>query len=398
MASRRQRTAAVTQYRRMRKSLVITVSSLHTLGECPAQWHFGHREAEVKGRTDYPRLAGIHIHRHLQQEERPTAKPRRFYYQTLAGSLNAWKRRWREAALAATATLLDVSVAEQERYLEVGQRCITLYRKEYEGTRPLAVEDPYRVEIYPHVMLWGRVDQIRPVSMEWIARWRPDLIRDGALDPGYEPVVIWDAKTGFTSPDARVRWPNGPTPEDWAYHQFPLHHDIQFTLYTFLFKMRHGKLPVGCIQYHAQTGTEFPTFRDERDFGDLFVTLRDFLRRLEAGIFPKRYGEHCSRCDYMRACQGERPFLVVRPGHAGEEQGHTEFVPNLVKREPDPQRSFRFPVRSLGRMPPPAEPITPFPPEEPVPVLRFPIDWDEGEKFSPHVVRRRNRNAEPLLV
>lgn len=375
--------------------MVVTISAIRRYQECPASWYYNYREPEVKDRTDYPRLAGVHIHRHLAQEEKPTSRPRRFYYQTTKASQGVWRNRWNRVTREAFVgqQLLDVDPEAERRYLKIGEQCAALYRKRYERERPIAAEARYSVIVpeLPFVTLAGIVDQIRPVTMDWIEEWRPDLVRNGELDPDYLPEVIWDAKTGDMSFDPRQRW-REPTPLDAAWHQFPLHNDMQFTFYTLLYQRVKGKLPVACVWYHARSGTEFPTFRGESDYPKLFATIRSYLRGIDARQFEPHPGERCWRCGYVFACQGDKPFLVVRPGSAGEEDGPVELVPNIIKHGPK-QFGLKFPSQPRPAAAPPKGPPVAAPSGDNTPIIWAPLEFEgDNPDYTPR------KGGRPRLV
>ncbi len=342
--------------------IVAKIFLSHTaLGEyarCPARVGFAlelrRNRQKIRKFKDFPRLLGIRVDRLFRLMEKPTAKPRRFYYGSVESAQGTFRGLWKRDVQQAlrTRTLLEEWTKEKDdQYLQAGKHCIAVYwNKYFDKPRPLTTPGEYRVRIGPDIWLEGSFDQCRPVSPEWIREWRPELLKsDGTLDDRYDPVVIWDCKTALRSYDAR-QWMREPTSEDEARVQFRLHHDPQATLFCYLYRRVNGKLPLAFVWYHARTGREFPTFRDG-DWSELEEIIQHYLDNLNAESFPRLgvYTDACTSCDYQRVCQGERPYLVVRPELLGEELGRIEQVPHLLI-QPDPQLRLKLsPMRRKKR-------------------------------------------------
>ncbi len=151
---------------------------------------------------------------------------------------------------------------------------------------PQAVEKRFRVPAphRPDVELVGFIDQIRKIKTKY---WLIDL------------------KTG---------WRNAE--EKDARTQYSIHHDYQFTIYSWAFRQLYGKKEAGIIVYplderkDPETGGRIEqeaiiTTRGESDYSDLAELIDFFISCLEKETFPKNYGQSCRYCDYLEVCASE---------------------------------------------------------------------------------------------
>ena len=331
----------------------LSVSDLMNYMFCPAYLYF-EDSPDVPKTVDYPLLCGTEVHHAIQElETRETAEPRRFYYTTRKAAIGGWHNRWSRALEREGTHLVQPDKEQEDQYRKVGIWCIGNYWDANEKKpRPDAVERPYQWPVGRGWTLRGRIDQVRTASLAWIAGFRPDLVVDGELKPGYTPVVLIDHKTSLKDYDA-WRLKENPTAVDWVRHQFPLHIGLQATAYTWLYEKNTGLRPVGFIWYHLRSGKVFPTFREERDYWRLFRVVKHVIENLEAESFPPNDGEHCRKCRHYEPCWEDRYFLIGEPGELPESPLDVQMVPNTVKKSPETQLLLNVKkLRLKGEKPP----------------------------------------------
>ena len=79
----------------------LSKSLLALYQDCPRKCYYEHHP-DVPKRTDYARLCGVHVHRHIAQLYDPTAEPRPFFFKTRKSALGAWHNRWEREVTKAT--------------------------------------------------------------------------------------------------------------------------------------------------------------------------------------------------------------------------------------------------------------------------------------------------------
>jgi hypothetical protein len=189
---------------------------------------------------------------------------------------------------------------EKEKFRALGASMIGKYWEDNkDAPPPIAIEarfggipapDP-KGKPRTDVFLVGAMDQIREIPYQ-----------GGKGESWY----ILDLKTSwydFGEKDARV--------------QFPVHQNLQFTLYSWAFRQKYGRKEAGIIRYplgyrgtNPITGEKVDkrallTPREKKHFIRLGIFIVYFLIQQEKGDFPKKIGAHCKRCDYLEICQPE---------------------------------------------------------------------------------------------
>lgn len=353
----------------------VSFSGIQLYQDCARKWFYD-RHPGVPKRTDYPRLGGIAVHRHIRKFYDQPAEPRPFFYRDLRSAVGAWSNRWQRAVAEAKARdmLLFVNEAKEEEYLKTGIICVTQYWKRHvDKPRPLEIERRHEVYLGQGVRLVGIFDQLRAVSLDWVSRHRPELIQNGQLADGYDPVVIFDLKTDYLDFDA-TKLSENPTLAEQVREQYMLHEYLQPTLYTYLYERRTGKKPVGFIWYHLRSGKGFPTYREDHDYLSLFASVNHYLENIAAESFPKRVERRCKTCDHLLPCREDRHFLVVKPEEVGEESELPLVVPSPVEKES--WRQLRLgPYRIRRRVPLPVVPSVPVSPR----LVISGLPWDEED-------------------
>lgn len=355
--------------------IIISNTGLEHYSNCPRSWFYEHCP-EIPKRTDYPRLFGTEVHRHIAQFYRPTQEPRPFFYKDKKSAIYAWFNRW-QRALEEAAREEKLILPDEERAKEYGQLgvyCIANYwEANFNLPRPLQVEQYYRVNLGNGIVFVGIFDQVREVSLDWILGHRPEIVENGKLASGYDNKVIIDLKTDYLNYDLRQIKEN-PSIEEEIRWQYELHEYLQATSFAFLYEKRTGKKPVGFFWYHLRSGKFFFTFREDRDYQTLDGVIDHFLDNLAAQSFPKHIDKHCRFCDYLEPCREDRYFLVSQPEELGGIVSVPKMVPNLVIKAPYRQLRLKLKVPREKR----AEPQVLTPPKEPI---RLPtIPGGEGEE------------------
>lgn len=192
---------------------------------------------------------------------------------------------------------------EKEKFRVLGASMIGKYWEDNkDAPPPIAVETRFDGIPAPDPEGKPRADVILVGAM--------DQIREIPYQAGKGEWYIIDLKTGwydFGEKDARV--------------QFPVHHDLQFTLYSWAFRQKYEKKEAGIIRYplgyrgtNTITGEKIDkraliTPREEKHFIELGKFIAYFLSQLRKENFPRNIGQHCERCDYLEVCA--HPELVL---------------------------------------------------------------------------------------
>ena len=275
---------------------------------CPMEWFFYSRTSYSK-KTDYPRLCGVEVHGHIAGLYRKTKKPRTFYYQTAISAIFAWFHRWKRACEKEKNRIIMADEETAKKYGKIGAVCVAQYfRDNIKLPRPMEIESHYRTK-YNGVEVVGVMDQIRPVSMDFVRNKRPELIEKGKLASGYDSVVIVDLKTEYAgkgfSPDSSI--------DQKIRSQFKLHEGLEPSIYSYLYEAKHGRKPLGMLWYNLRIGKTFFTYRDDDNHESLFNDLDVFLKNINAENFPKNIGKHCAYCDYIEYCQDKGRLVYSEP-------------------------------------------------------------------------------------
>ncbi len=311
---------------------------------CPKSDWFAHIK-KVPPKTDYPRLTGVMVHRFVAGMYRGKTYPLR--YENLGKATNAWFRTWK-TALERNRHLIRFPNPEQEKnYGITGCVCTVNYWKQnLKKPRPLEIEKRYEIPLSSGFRFVGVFDQVRKAEIEVIQKIRPELVVDGKLREGYDPVFIVDHKTGYGTWDL-TRYEPGASLLEKAVFQFELHSDIQVTAYWWLYQQTHGAMPAGFYWYNLREGEYTFTYRTEEDYKTLFEILDFVMSGLMAEQFPERSGPHCKRCDFLEVCNATkkgRPMLYSKPSKSIGEKDNSETIePNVVVKK-DKQLSFNLKI------------------------------------------------------
>lgn len=330
--------------------LNLSYTKLSIFFTCPRQYFFRFHTS-IPRMVTLPQLFGQEIHRHIAQMERFPKDPRRFYYQTKKSAINAWFHRWRRALEREEDRLILAEEEQTKEYGSLGAVCIANYWSGVvDRPRPIQVEETYSHLWKPGVMLVGTIDQLRELPLESITNLRPNLVQNGKLVQGYNPIAIVDFKTDRLSYDPQV-FKEDPDLKEWVRLQYDLHEYNQPTLYTWLYFKATGKMPVGFFWFHLRSGKLFFTWRDEHDFKTFTEQVEYFLENSEAQSFPKNVGRHCRYCSYISPCR-PRPFLVSYPGHPPRSEGEMEVLESRVKERKAKQLRLKVKIpRKKGEKP-----------------------------------------------
>ena len=152
---------------------------------------------------------------------------------------------------------------------------------------------------------------------------RSDVVLTGFLDQIREIPYV-DGRTGNQYIlDLKRSWQDYGVMD--ARIQFPVHNDYQFTLYAWAFRIKYQKEEAGIIRYPLGYKGKCPISGDKIDkkalvtprtnehFLELARLINYFITCLEEELFPKFYGDQCSRfCDYTEVC-GAPELMATEP-------------------------------------------------------------------------------------
>lgn len=327
----------------------LSPTALETYLDCPRRFYYSREPLLLPRQTDYPRLLGSEVHKHIAQLHSSTKDGRPLYYKSREAMVNAWINRWHrnvQSVIDEKRLMLPEKEATR-RYLAVGIECIGKYWDANVGkSPPMEVESRYSVRLPTGKKFSGVFDQVREVSLDYIAKHRPELIENRKLKEGYDPVVIVDLKTNYLSYDVRAFREN-PSLEEQVREQYKLHEGLQATSYVLLYGLAKGRAPVGFVWYHLRSGKGFFTFREEQDYLNLFDMISHVSGNIEAQSFPKHLGGRCDTCEFLVPCREDRCFIVSAPEELlGTPQQLNLIDSNLTR---DPVRQLRLKIK-VARM------------------------------------------------
>ncbi|MCD5396149.1 MAG: PD-(D/E)XK nuclease family protein [Candidatus Pacebacteria bacterium] len=228
---------------------------------------------------------------------------------------------------------------EKEKFRALGASMIGKYWKDNkDAPPPIAVEAPFSKIPAPDVeekqrydvVLVGTMDQIREIPYQ------------GGQGKNW---YILDLKTSwydFGEEDPRV--------------QFPVHRDLQFTIYSWAFRVKYGRKEGGIIRYplgyrgkNPITGEKIDkraliTPREDIHFLELGQLIDFFLSCQKREDFSRIIGKHCERCDYLEICA--HPELIIAKPIPVSEFDWGEVDSEIIKKrleEAAPLRKFSQP-------------------------------------------------------
>ena len=327
-----------------RKRLIsVSLSKLQDYNYCPREYYLS-RHPGLKKRTSYPKLFGIAMHSFVRRLHNPTKTPRPFYFQNLNSAIRAWCNYWERTLKEKNEQLVDIDEDKAKSYKETGIFCLIKYWQDNEGLpHPLETESFYEAILEGCIHLTGKLDQVRSVSLEWVANHRPQIIKNGKLAKEYDSVIIVDLKTDRLDFDPN-RFEKFPSLEKILADQYELHEGLQPTAYTFLYEWKTGKKPIGFLWYHLRSGKFFFTYREKKDYQTLNYNIHYFLDNLNAQLFPKNISKRCKFCDYVRPCREDRYLFISYPEKIEDTSSDLDFVPNVIKKDPNRQLSLNLKI------------------------------------------------------
>src|SRR3990172_10849388 len=176
----------------MGKSLKLSKSLLQLYLFCPRKWYYNYRSGLPK-KLDYPRLAGIQVHNFVGHWlHKKTKENRPFFYKDKKSAIKGWFFVWKRALndKSIQKRLISRDPDKEKRFGEIGAICIANYwNANYKLPRPLEIEKRYKHKTPGGIPFIGIYDQLRLCSVGWIKIHRPELIKDGELIAGYDPVI-----------------------------------------------------------------------------------------------------------------------------------------------------------------------------------------------------------------
>jgi len=311
-------------------ALEVSVSKLRLFQSCPWQYYLTYG-TDIKVPQWVLKVFGQAVHRAIQLFYSPNEKVRKariefeqhertqLFPVSEEGARGIWCLVWREALKEEGAdpkifrnpcrirfdgeTKKEIK-KEKNKLWNVGASMAKKYwRDNHKAPFPQTpipgekgVEMRFRVPA-PHrddVNLVGVIDQIRKINGKY---W------------------IVDLKTGW--------WDFG---EENARIQYPVHHDYQFTVYSYAFRRFYpGIKEAGIIRYPMGYKKTDPitkekidkkaifTARTEKDYEDLAKLIDFYIACLETGHFPKFYGYACRSCDYLEICSPRSEHRTTEP-------------------------------------------------------------------------------------
>lgn len=284
--------------------LVLSKTRMGGYLKCPQFYWFNYESGLPKG-TDYARLLGVCVHSFIASlYDVRKGSDKRFKYKDIKSARGAWFYRWNVVCDQEKRKLRFTDEKKQKEYGLTGWICIMNYwNQNYSKPDPVYIEERVQFPLDGSISLLGIFDQIRSVDLDFVKRFRPDLIVEGGLKNGHDLAVIVDLKTNKES----FAYLFGSNELDWAAQQFELHEDIQVNMYHWLYWKWKGKMPIGFFWYHLRSKKWVFSYRTIDDFETLYNQVRHIADNLNAESFPKSPGKHCRWCDYFDACGATRP-------------------------------------------------------------------------------------------
>jgi len=121
--------------------------------------------------------------------------------------------------------------------------------------------------------------------------------RDGILLGKYPVVAVFDQ---ISADDAIIDYKTGVKPS-----KMELDLDLQFTLYSYVYRQIYGKPESGLILRHLGTMKDLPTTREEKDFEILLGEVGKVDSEISSGVFTRNLGRDCANCYFLEHCLGK---------------------------------------------------------------------------------------------
>lgn len=300
-------------------ALDLSASKLRAFQECPYRYFLIY-EAKIEMPVSVHLVFGSAIHEVIRKLYRLNEKQRKqrgenrthLFFESPKALVSFWFRYWKEVlkekeadpklvahpqAIRFDSQTKEGIEEEKEKFFQLGAAMLSKYHRDNAfAPWPVAVEQFFRVPApgREDIHLQGRFDQIREI--------------EGKL-------YIVDLKTSwrdFGQADPRI--------------QFPVHHDYQFTIYSWAFEMLYGRKPEGIIRYPLGWKGKDP-LTDKRidkkilespprtlnDYSHLSQLIDFLLLAAEFNQWPRYYSSHCRFCDYQEPCQAPEEYITSEP-------------------------------------------------------------------------------------
>lgn len=138
----------------------------------------------------------------------------------------------------------------------------------------------------------------RPIETEMnFGRKKDDIIELNGheLRGVFDRIDEWDGKMFIG--DYKT---NKKSPEK---NSFDLHRNLQFTIYSYVFRKLFNKKEEAILFHHLRSGDIFETHRSEKDYDYLKLILDKVSKNISNDEFIPFYGFHCDFCDYQTPCE-----------------------------------------------------------------------------------------------
>ena len=113
----------------------------------------------------------------------------------------------------------------------------------------------------------------------------------------YNVVAVFDQ---ITHDDKIVDLKTGVKPT-----QNELDLDLQFTIYSYVYRQMYGEEENGLVLRHLGTMTDLTTTRTEEDFSILLNEVEKIESKINSGVFLRNLDRNCSRCYFLNVCLGK---------------------------------------------------------------------------------------------
>lgn len=117
----------------------------------------------------------------------------------------------------------------------------------------------------------------------------------------YNVVAVFDQ---ITHDDIIVDVKSGVKPT-----QNQLDLDLQFTIYSYVYRQLYGKEEKGLILRHVGTMKDLETTRTNKDFEILLEEVNKLEDKLNSNVYLRSLGRNCARCYFFEHCLGQEKRL-----------------------------------------------------------------------------------------
>lgn len=121
--------------------------------------------------------------------------------------------------------------------------------------------------------------------------------KDGIKLGGFNVVAVFDS---ITHDNLIVDIKTGVKPT-----QTQLDLDLQFTIYSYVYRQLYGEEEKGLVLRHTGTMKDLVTTRTEEDFTVLLGEVNKVQNKIDSGVFLRNLGRGCARCYFLEHCLGK---------------------------------------------------------------------------------------------